>query len=102
MFELVSRTNHSCDPSARVVWDKDTRRAQLVTMKPIKAGEEVTVAWIVTLQKRKERMEELRVKYKFECTCPWCSLGEEESAKKDEEREVSAKLFLKMLSAGQL
>lgn len=62
VFELVSRTNHSCDPSARVVWDKDTRRAQLVTMKPIKAGEEVTVAWIVTLQKRKERMEELRVK----------------------------------------
>lgn len=95
VFELFSRLNHSCDPNILPRWDEESFSVEISTSKPVKAGDELFVTYIIPLQKRRERRAELLMKYKFECQCAWCGLDDEASAKKDEERERMAAAFLK-------
>ncbi|KAI5475898.1 hypothetical protein MNV49_000731 [Pseudohyphozyma bogoriensis] len=101
VFEILSRVNHSCEPNVLVEWDESGVYANVRARTAIKQGDEVVTSWIMTMQKRDQRREELLIKYKFHCECPWCSLPDDESAKKDEEREAMAKAFLAHVSSQQ-
>ncbi|KAM0746572.1 SET domain-containing protein [Meredithblackwellia eburnea MCA 4105] len=94
LFEIFSRINHSCDPNLLVSFDPTTFLLSTRTNRPVKEGEELTVTYIVTMQKREQRRRELMMKYKFHCECSWCSLPDHLSQKKDDEREAIAKRFL--------
>ncbi|ORY91709.1 hypothetical protein BCR35DRAFT_298989 [Leucosporidium creatinivorum] len=99
VFPLYSRINHACDANARPEWDWERFELGVRTTRAVKAGEELCVTYIVPFQKRRERREELLVKWRFECQCSWCSLSDEESAKRDIEREKMAEAFMKQWHA---
>jgi hypothetical protein len=46
LFAQTCRVNHSCSPNARYTWRADLGRELVVALKPIAAGEEVTVQYI--------------------------------------------------------
>ncbi|GAA5971954.1 hypothetical protein JCM11641_001585 [Rhodosporidiobolus odoratus] len=99
VFPLASRINHACDANCRLEWSAEDWVLRVKTSRAVKKGEELCISYIVPFQKRRERREELRVKWRFECMCGWCSLPDAESAKKDEEREKMAEAFLKQWNA---
>lgn len=120
VFPVHSRMNHACDANARPEWDWERFELGVRTTRAVHVGEELCVSYIVPFQKRRERREELLVKvrsseppsksapkltpellsqWRFECQCSWCSLNEEDSAKKDMEREQMAEAFMKQWHA---
>ncbi|GAA5894913.1 hypothetical protein JCM6882_008241 [Rhodosporidiobolus microsporus] len=99
LFPLAARLNHACDANCRFEWSAKEWRLEVRTNRAVRAGEELCVSYIVPFQKRKQRREELQRKYRFECQCGWCSLPDDLSAKKDEEREAMAKRFLQQWDA---
>ncbi|GAA5868175.1 hypothetical protein JCM8547_003369 [Rhodosporidiobolus lusitaniae] len=99
VFPLAARLNHSCAANCRFEWSAKEWALSVRTNREVRKGEELMVSYVVPFQKRRERREELRVKYRFECQCEWCSLSDEESAKKDIEREKLAEEFMKQWSA---
>lgn len=62
VFELFSRLNHSCDPNILPRWDEESFSVEISTSKPVKAGDELFVTYIIPLQKRRERRAELLMK----------------------------------------
>lgn len=44
-------------------------------MRPIAAGEEVTLSYVEVLQTAENRQQELQAKYSFTCQCNWCALS---------------------------
>ncbi|GAA5821914.1 hypothetical protein JCM11251_004777 [Rhodosporidiobolus azoricus] len=99
LFPLASRLNHACDANCRFEWSAKEWRLSVRTNRAVKKGEELCVSYIMPFQKRRERREELQTKYRFLCQCTWCSLPDDLSAKKDEEREEMAKRFLQQWDA---
>jgi hypothetical protein len=45
LFAVTCRANHACKPSARFLWRADLQRELLIAVRPIAAGEEVTVSY---------------------------------------------------------
>ncbi|BGP14985.1 hypothetical protein JCM10213_007211 [Rhodosporidiobolus nylandii] len=99
VFPRASRVNHACDANCRLEWSARDWTLAVKTSRAVKKGEELCISYIVPFQKRRERREELRLKWRFDCMCGWCSLSHEESAKKDEEREKLAEAFMRQWNA---
>ena len=72
--------SHSCDPSARISFGDGTNELELVTTRPIKKGDELTIAWVdvtqhtdeTSEQARRRRRVELARGWKFKCECERC------------------------------
>jgi len=73
LFALSARFNHSCLPSARWCWRADLGCLLIFAMRPIAAGEQVTIAYSKTFAEREKRVRHLQAKFKFTCACPLCS-----------------------------
>ncbi|GAA6005147.1 hypothetical protein JCM10207_008522 [Rhodosporidiobolus poonsookiae] len=99
VFPLVARLNHACDANCRLEFSAQRWALGVRTTRAVRKGEELCISYIVPFQKRRERMKELRLKWRFECQCGWCSLSDEDSAKRDLEREEKARLFLQQWDA---
>ncbi|KAK6342863.1 hypothetical protein TWF718_008244 [Orbilia javanica] len=63
--------NHSCDPNAVMMFDG--RQLSIRSLKEIPKDTEITISYIENLAARKERKEELKSRYFFECSCSLCS-----------------------------
>lgn len=63
--------NHSCDPN--VVMMFDGRQLSIRSLKEISKDTEITISYIENLATRKERKEELKSRYFFDCSCSLCS-----------------------------
>ncbi|KAK7049329.1 hypothetical protein VNI00_005930 [Paramarasmius palmivorus] len=69
--EIISRINHSCEPSVERRWDTASFSFQLRATRDIKAGEECFIQYCDNMQPYATRKEHLDG-YMFECTCPSC------------------------------
>jgi hypothetical protein len=71
LFVLHSTMNHSCTPNVRVSTDNDTHQIDLVALRDIGEGEELTFSYVLpemTSEERKRLLEQ----YRIFCTCPKC------------------------------
>jgi len=74
LYPLLSLCNHSCDPNAVPVKKFKHLETSLVTLKTLKAGDELFITYkpLFTHMKTSERQEHLRINYQFACACPPC------------------------------
>ncbi|XP_065830200.1 histone-lysine N-methyltransferase SMYD3-like isoform X2 [Oscarella lobularis] len=74
MYQTFSLLNHSCVPNC--VATNQQARMQVRAVRPIKAGEEVTISYISVFQPIESRRDALQEQYSFLCTCPGCCSAE--------------------------
>ena len=75
LYPTHSAMNHSCRPNAEVTLEGDTADVSVRALRPLAAGEEVTIAYIQVEADRELRHWQLRSYYGFTCTCDRCSQG---------------------------
>ncbi|GIQ86538.1 hypothetical protein KIPB_008412 [Kipferlia bialata] len=78
----ASMFNHSCAPNLCRYWDKEAGEMVFHTVRDVAAGEQLTINYCRTFDGRKDRQDKLG-RYAINCTCPVCSLSDEESAARD-------------------
>uniref|UniRef100_A0A0G4I375 SET domain-containing protein n=1 Tax=Chromera velia CCMP2878 TaxID=1169474 RepID=A0A0G4I375_9ALVE len=97
MFRICSKLRHSCEPNAQFVQPNcasmrgenapDSRekgvgvssdKALIVTLRPIAAGEEITISYLPPAYPRLLRRDILRKQYLFDCSCTRCCAEAEE------------------------
>ncbi|KAJ1877252.1 hypothetical protein LPJ57_004046 [Coemansia sp. RSA 486] len=72
-YLLQSCFNHNCDPNCVVTHPNDGKyRAIIQTLRPIKAGEEMTITYVNPRDNLAARQSALREWYMFECSCDRC------------------------------
>ncbi|KAJ7113161.1 hypothetical protein C8R44DRAFT_631204 [Mycena epipterygia] len=86
VFLNASRCNHSCGPNARWHWDPQSFSLSLEALRPIAAGQEITVAYITPLDPRSARRAQLKAQYAFSCRCAHCALPHSQRSKSDAAR----------------
>ncbi|KAK9371158.1 hypothetical protein V1509DRAFT_613777 [Lipomyces kononenkoae] len=85
MFDpLVSLVNHSCDPNAVLVFNKNVLLLRAV--RPIKEGEEIFISYTDNTMPMPERKKQLRTLYFFDCHCAACRPPEVGSGPKADPR----------------
>ncbi|KDR71841.1 hypothetical protein GALMADRAFT_213677 [Galerina marginata CBS 339.88] len=72
MFLNTSRINHSCSPNAKWEWDLNTYSLVVTAVRPIDAGEEITIAYVPPLLPYHVRRDNLHAMYGFNCVCLTC------------------------------
>ncbi|CAE8642188.1 unnamed protein product [Polarella glacialis] len=75
LYARGCRANHSCRPSARLCIS-DSGRLRLVALRPIEAGEEITVSYMAEsdlLRPSSSRRKLLDLTWGFQCTCARCA-----------------------------
>ena len=78
VFRVASRLNHSCAPCAHAHYNLRSHRMTLHGLIRIRAGEEVTVAYMGgVFDVREARRRELKRDFGFICCCALCSLRDE-------------------------
>lgn len=79
---VLAMLNSDCDPSCRytVSWGADVEAPvlRLSTLRPVSAGEELSIIYTDPAQPAAERKGELR-RYDFECACARCSAAHEDT-----------------------
>ncbi|KAJ7647806.1 hypothetical protein FB45DRAFT_1020016 [Roridomyces roridus] len=98
LFPTLCRANHDCRPNAHYSFCKDTFTGRLVAVRPIVAGEEITVGYIDVAGPRAKRQEDLK-RYRFLCACKTCSLPPGLAAASDTKRSALAAYFASMKDA---
>jgi SET and MYND domain-containing protein len=71
LFDRISLLNHSCDPNAVVLFDGAA--AIVRALKPIAAGDEITISYVDRATDRFERQRQLASQYFFTCSCSRCT-----------------------------
>ena len=72
----ISRLNHSCGPNCEVVWRADSKCQEVVAIRDIEKGEEMTICYLNMenrVNTREERSKILR-QYGFSCSCRFCTV----------------------------
>ncbi len=113
VFETFSRLNHrcrispffrggcpgtykrgiaSCCPNAMFRWDRGTFSGEIRALRPISAGEEVTISYFQSIMEptavTHERQKFLLECYNFKCACPVCGRSSKVRDRSDEERTI--------------
>ncbi|EPE03123.1 set domain-containing protein [Ophiostoma piceae UAMH 11346] len=73
VFPEISRFNHDCRPNSDYYFDHDTLTQYVHAVRPIAAGEEITVSYIDLIQTRKQRLRKLKSSWGFPCSCSLCT-----------------------------
>lgn len=76
VFAIASRLNHSCIPNLQHSWDDVNEIELFFAAKDISKGEELTIAYVDPVRKRRERQCDLWNIYNFECNCEACDVSE--------------------------
>jgi hypothetical protein len=72
--QTASFVINSCGPNARFDWNLTSFTGSVHAVRPIAAGEEVTVSYTHLLTSRDTRRARLRDSHLFECNCAFCCL----------------------------
>ncbi|KAF5332028.1 hypothetical protein D9758_014584 [Tetrapyrgos nigripes] len=80
LYTVSSYLSHSCDPSARPSFENGTSELRLIATRDLKAGDELTVAYVDVTQHedesivdaRRRRRMELARGWRFACECDRC------------------------------
>ncbi|KAK9322111.1 hypothetical protein V1517DRAFT_150502 [Lipomyces orientalis] len=71
MFDTsISLINHSCDPNAVIVFEKNVLMVRAV--RPIRKGEEIYITYTDNTMPMPRRKKALRTQYFFDCQCTAC------------------------------
>ncbi|CAK7220418.1 SET domain-containing protein 5 [Sporothrix bragantina] len=73
VFPEISRLNHDCRPNADYHFDHDTLTQHIHAVRPIAAGEEITVSYMDLIKTRKQRLDKLKATWGFPCSCSLCT-----------------------------
>lgn len=76
IFPIISRINHSCRPNTQHTWSSSTEHETIHAIRNIKKGEEITISYSLGGPSQL-RLQQLKKKYGFNCTCDLCSLTDE-------------------------
>lgn len=71
VFQNISRINHSCANNATFTWFSKDEAAVIRAVRPIKAGDEITINYGANGD-RVQRQLELYQCFHFKCTCERC------------------------------
>ncbi|KAH8766205.1 hypothetical protein F5883DRAFT_556711 [Diaporthe sp. PMI_573] len=82
-FPEVGKTNHDCRPNAAYYVDESTLMHITTAVRPIEAGEEITITYLDPLAPHADRQERAQSHWGFACTCPHCSAPADEVAESD-------------------
>lgn len=67
---MIALINHSCDPNCVAVFDG--LRCAIRSIRPIAAGEEITIPYIEIGDETSVRQKELKDAFFFKCNCSRC------------------------------
>ncbi|KAF9062225.1 hypothetical protein BDP27DRAFT_1336916 [Rhodocollybia butyracea] len=93
VYTVSSYLAHSCDPNARPSFNAGNSQLHLIANRDLKAGEELTVAYVDVAQRQDESVEECRRRrrmelargWKFACPCERCEREGTTVGSEDEE-----------------
>ena len=72
IFPAIAMANHSCDPNCAVITTA-AGTLNVVTLRPIRASQELTVSYVDLLHPRVQRRQYLLTSKNFHCSCLRCS-----------------------------
>lgn len=72
LFLIGNSINHSCVPNVATASCYNDNTLSLITLRPIKSGEELYISYIDETLSYEERKKRLMEYYQFECDCPKC------------------------------
>ncbi|KAK5631124.1 hypothetical protein RRF57_006839 [Xylaria bambusicola] len=82
LFTIISRINHSCRPNCVYYFDSNTFSQNVVAVRDIQPGEELSIAYIDPVLPQSERQKRLK-SWGFECSCERCSVNATQVAESD-------------------
>ena len=79
IFLKTSRLNHSCHPNCEVIWKADSECQEVIAIRDIEEGEEMTICYLNMENRMKTARERKKIlrQYGFFCSCNFCT-GEED------------------------
>lgn len=86
IFPTCSRFNHSCCSNANYSWCSKFGREQVVAVKDIECGKEISVSYLreeFWAAPRHERQQHLVKEFGFHCCCTMCSQNDEDVSASD-------------------
>lgn len=77
-ISIAISVNHSCAPSADFVVEAGANNGALAlrSLRPLRSGEVVTIAYASVFPSAPDRRRHLREGYCFDCLCPRCKAGD--------------------------
>ncbi|EJT47498.1 hypothetical protein A1Q1_03610 [Trichosporon asahii var. asahii CBS 2479] len=85
VFEYISRINHSCRPNSHICWNDNLGMETVHAIRTISSGEEITINYGHT-GVSEERQAWLKKRFKFDCACEVCGLGQRQLRASDSTR----------------
>jgi len=92
VYTTVCFINHDCIPNSYPSWNINLNMETVHAIRPIKAGEEITVCYTEGITTR-DRKEYLETNFSFECSCSICSRSLPEQTLSDARRTEIERLF---------
>ncbi|KAI1101873.1 SET domain-containing protein [Jackrogersella minutella] len=86
IFPLASRINHDCRPNVFWRYSIRTLTVQVIAMRDIKVGDEITQSYVPLGLSYSDREEDLN-HWGFRCTCSLCASSKRQRAVSDQHRE---------------
>ncbi|KAI0127425.1 hypothetical protein BJ170DRAFT_683268 [Xylariales sp. AK1849] len=83
VFPEISRMNHDCRPTSHYYFDPYTFTQNVFAVRPIAAGEEITISYVDPFLPREERLWRLDHSWHFPCSCSLCTQHERLSLESD-------------------
>jgi hypothetical protein len=82
VYPTICRINHSCVPNCHNSWDDDAGHETIYAIRPIRAGEELTIPYHDSGLSA-ERRAKLKSNFNFDCDCRGCTLPPSELSESD-------------------
>lgn len=105
IYDEISRTNHSCVPTAVMEYDAVRGMGVLRAVMRIRPGDEIFINYLVreehSLLSRDKRREELHKHYGFTCHCPICNVEGQQRVNDDHQRNEALRRYSALIKAYQ-
>lgn len=85
VYQTICRINHSCHPNSHHSWNEDAGHETIYAIRPIKAGDEITICYNASGPSA-ERRAKLKSSFYFDCDCRGCTLPPLELRESDARR----------------
>lgn len=77
LLAVANCMNHSCDPNVLATSSHNDHRCTFVALRPIEEGEELCISYVDDNLDWKQRQEQLKNFYHFDCKCIRCHVQKE-------------------------